>query len=153
MSAALAMNQVAMGFGGQASGYADPGMVPDYAGTGVQLVELDVNAVGRPSTSLEPRSGDWHCEACGTSNFGWRRECYSESCRAPKPKDAESTDSRSGRGGMSKGKERARNQAKREGDWTCCNCGNMNFAWRLACNSKGCDVMRYGNQQYKVAPG
>merc|ERR1719427_60356 len=119
---------------------------------------VDPSAVDIPP---EKRPGDWTCKECGNTNFGWRNECHTQSCRAPKPADASNESHRdrdrdrddrgSSRYDRSRRGRPDRRQEKRDGDWTCSNCGNMNFSWRLACNSKNCDVIKYGNEQYRVA--
>ncbi|KER25383.1 hypothetical protein T265_14223 [Opisthorchis viverrini] len=49
--------------------------------------------------------------------------------------------SRGGRGAMTNGRTGGSNQAgSREGDWSCAQCGNINFSWREQCNR--CHVPR-----------
>jgi len=78
----------------------------------------------------EARPGDWECPRCGNINFSSRTKCNGtldgEACLLRKPKFEEY--------GVAMVK---RPDMKREGDWCCYRCGNINFKIREECNKCG----------------
>jgi hypothetical protein len=76
---------------------------------------------------------DWNCDVCGQSNFASRAYC--RSCNAPNPNPV------AARGGYDRGGRERREYAPREqreyvakeGDWTCRECGDVNYAFRTEC--------------------
>jgi len=102
---------------------------------------------GGSSSQADSRPGDWCCPKCGNVNFSWRTVCNISTCKEPKPADGGG-----GGGGQryspypgnlnGRGRSVRGGQEKRDGDWTCPRCNNMNFAWRSQCNGHGCDQKR-----------
>lgn len=110
-----------------------PGADSSYSSSSGQ----QFNNSGRPATS---RPGDWSCSGCGNLNFSYRTEC--RRCNAPKDRNAGGGSRSYGDGG--RGPMGGSNTARRDGDWDCSQCGNMNFGFRETC--RRCDASR-------VSPG
>ena len=95
------------------------------------------------------RPGDWICPKCGNKNFSRRVVCNISTCKEPKPEGGGGADRYNPYSTSVNGRGRGRRgpQEKREGDWNCPKCNNMNFAWRSQCNSHGCDQKREDVEQ------
>jgi len=82
----------------------------------------------------EPRPGDWDCPRCGNLNFSSRTKCNGsmegESCRLAKP-EFETY-------GVALVKSR---MMRKDGDWNCFRCGNINFKIRGECNK--CNLTKH----------
>ena len=119
----------------------------------------------RDDQNSRMKPGDWMCPKCNNHNFASKNVCNRSNCDEPKPSggdrrsqgrsswgDRRGGDRRGGdrRGGDHRdqrrsswgdrrgGERKDRNQSEaREGDWTCKQCGNSNFAFRTECNRCG----------------
>jgi len=107
------------------------------------------------------RPGDWMCSECGNHNFASREAC--NKCGVPKPEGAGAGGAGAGDGMQVQGSYGAAapirpstasspyskpaaaaggEREMKEGDWTCTQCGNHNFASRVNCNK--CGAVREG---------
>jgi len=84
---------------------------------------------------------NWLCPKCGNTNFGWRNECNINSCKTPRPgpPPPQFTQYPPLNNGLALQPPPPAANEKREGDWTCPRCQNVNFEWRSECNGHGCD--------------
>jgi len=113
----------------------------------------------RGDRQFQPRDGqqfqpDWKCPSCGSRVFGNRTTCFRPACGASKPEnpelittpreprpfraDGENRDMNSQRRFQPRfqgdGQQRqVRKYEKREGDWSCSGCGEVNFGFRTEC--------------------
>jgi hypothetical protein len=112
-----------------------------------------------PREPREAQPGDWDCPECGANNFARRTRCFKCGESAPEEvlaaRGYEDRDRGYGRGGerdyaprerrdYGRGGDRdyaprerreyvQREYVAREGDWTCQECGDVNYAFRTEC--------------------
>merc|ERR1711957_390613 len=145
------------------------GLVP-YSGSGKNAGLSYGGAKGSSSGVL--KEGDWICSACSNHNYASREVCNANSCGAPRPRDEPGhwefvpaapvpwpvepwpidpwTKGKAGKG--CKGSKGYAASFPREvpalgggvGDWNCPDCGNLNYASKVECNSRTCSTVRPG---------
>lgn len=82
---------------------------------------------GRTSSAVQGPQ-DWTCPECGDLNFARRKYC--RACDTPRPGgDRE----RGGRESGDRERPAQREYLLKDGDWTCADCGDVNFAFRTEC--------------------
>jgi len=114
--------------------------------------------------------GDWKCLECGNVNFAFRTTCNMRKCGAPKPRDGYDRGPQMNQmqmqmppfqafyepppptGMMGPYNDGGGKGGKGE-DWTCPECGNVNFASRQVCNMRKCQAPKPAPQMPMMGGG
>eukprot|EP00929_Paragymnodinium_shiwhaense_P121337 TRINITY_DN9352_c1_g1_i1.p1 TRINITY_DN9352_c1_g1~~TRINITY_DN9352_c1_g1_i1.p1 ORF type:complete len:297 (-),score=45.08 TRINITY_DN9352_c1_g1_i1:97-987(-) len=96
---------------------------------------VDISGLMGPGNS-DAAKPNWHCLACGNSNFPSRDQCNGRGCGKPRSE----VDGGPGIPGGLQGLKDYSNSP--EGSWMCRYCKNVNFPTRLICNGKNCGRSR-----------
>ncbi|KAK9074616.1 hypothetical protein SSX86_007214 [Deinandra increscens subsp. villosa] len=109
------------------------------------------------SSKTDVPEGSWKCDKCNNINYPFRTKCNRQNCGAEKPEsqyspsEKENNDQVDNRN--SSAVKRARTDGgRREDDWTCSSCGNVNFSFRTTCNMRNCTQPRPADHNSKSAP-
>merc|ERR1719491_2019605 len=83
------------------------------------------------------RPGDWRCPQCNDNQYAFRTECRKCNTAKPSGMSGAGMGDGGGMGGGSMMMGRGVNQQRREGDWDCPQCNDMQYASRTECRKCG----------------